>query len=929
MGRISSSVGLISGLNITDTVDQLIKVASTPKTILESRTKDLKNEQLALNTLSGKLLSLQYDIGKLTGTSLYQAKSASSSDANLLNVSVKSGGTPVAANYQFTPVRQASAQQFVSQRFDGLSTSFEAQSFSFRKGGFVSRGISLDELNGGSGVRRGQIRITDKNGDDAVIDLRYATTVDDVLAAINSNTDINVTADVVGDQIRLTDNTGQSGTLSVQEVSGGKTATDLGLVAITASGATTVATGSDVFTLHTGTRLSTLNDGNGVYFTDNATNIDDLEFTLADGTSAGVDLSGASTLADAFDAIENDADLVGKISVAIAADGNRLEVTDLTSGSGTFSIVNGVLGTAAEDLGLTTTAVAGVITGERLVSGLSDTLLSSLNGGTGIETLGDLNITNRAGVASVVNLSNAETLSGVIDAINNQATGVVASLNDSGSGILLTDTTGATASNLIVASGGGATVAADLHIAVNAAVTTVDSGSLNRQGLSEATFLSAVNGGQGITTLGDISITDTQGVTKVIDLNKVGEEVQTVGDVIDAINASTIGVLARINDTGDGIVLIDTAGGTGKISVKNSSGTTASDLHLVGTSTEVDIEGVPTQVLDSSTRREVAIEDGATLEEIVDQINELNAGVSASIVNDGQGYRLSLAVTDTGRANELLLELGNTDFQFEEVSAAQDAILQFGGASSTGGILVTSADNDFNSVVDGLNLTVTGASTSPVTVAVAKNDDALVAAVQTFVDSYNSLRDDLVKLTDFDSEQQTTGLLFGTNEALRVDIELSRLLTDTFRGLGSFESLQEIGINLIDFEINQDGKLELDTSKLEAAFADDPTGLEKLFADETNGVVARFDSAIDRLAGDSTSTSGVSGLLTNRSKTLETKIKTNEDKIEELDAYLERERERLLLQFYALEEILAGFQQTQSALDSLRPLSPLVSTSSR
>ena len=37
-------------------------------------------------------------------------------------------------------------------------------SLTIRTGGFVNKGIGLDELNGGAGVTRGEIRITDRSG---------------------------------------------------------------------------------------------------------------------------------------------------------------------------------------------------------------------------------------------------------------------------------------------------------------------------------------------------------------------------------------------------------------------------------------------------------------------------------------------------------------------------------------------------------------------------------------------------------------------------------------------------------------------------------------------------------------------------------------------------------------------------------------------
>ena len=258
------------------------------------RTKGLQDQQTALGTLSAKLVGIQFDIGKLAGKTLYASKQAKSSDETVLTASVSSPANAINSTYSFTPVRTATAQQLVSQRFTSKDATFGAQTFSYRTGGFVDKGISLQELNGGLGVRLGDIRITDKSGDSAVVNLRFASTVDDVLTAINSNTDINVTAEVVGDSLRLTDNTGQSGTLSVQEVNNGHTAADLGVLSVVAAGATTTATGDDIFRLHSGTQLSKLNDGNGVYFTDSVTAVDDLVFQFANGSGPiGLDLSGA------------------------------------------------------------------------------------------------------------------------------------------------------------------------------------------------------------------------------------------------------------------------------------------------------------------------------------------------------------------------------------------------------------------------------------------------------------------------------------------------------------------------------------------------------------------------------------------------------------------------------------------------------------
>lgn len=201
-------------------------------------------------------------------------------------------------------------------------------------------------------------------------------------------------------------------------------------------------------------------------------------------------------------------------------------------------------------------------------------------------------------------------------------------------------------------------------------------------------------------------------------------------------------------------------------------------------------------------------------------------------------------------------------------------------------------------------------------ITVASNDSGLVTAAEDFIASYNSLRDELKKLTDFDPTANTTGLLFGTSEALRVDTQLSRLVTDRHFGLGSFETLAEIGIN-----INGDGKLELDKAKFQEAYQTDPEGLQAFFGDdEKHGVASKFDSIVEQLAGET------GGLLTNRTDSLQSTIESNSDRIAQLDAFLERQRETLLLQYAQLESILANFQATQSALSAFSPVPPIGST---
>src|SRR6185503_12234684 len=138
-----------------------------------------------------------------------------------------------------------------------------------------------------------------------------------------------------------------------------------------------------------------------------------------------------------------------------------------------------------------------------------------------------------------------------------------------------------TSSNLVIADVGMGTLASQLGIAVNAATTSVDSGRLSLRYVNEATSVSNyAPDGLGIQA-GAIKITDSAGNTATV---QISSAVSNIGDVLQRINsASGISVTAQLNDTGDGFVLVDNAGGAGTLKVEESGGTTAADLRLLGT----------------------------------------------------------------------------------------------------------------------------------------------------------------------------------------------------------------------------------------------------------------------------------------------------------------------------------------------------------
>ena len=387
---------------------------------------------------------------------------------------------------------------------------------------------------------------------------------------------------------------------------------------------------------------------------------------------------------------------------------------------------------------------------------------------------------------------------------------------------------------------------------------------------------------------------------------------ETVGDVIDAINGLSIGVTASINDAGDGILLTDTAGGTGKLTVADiGSGNAADDLHLAGEAATTTIDG--------STTYTITLDADDTLDDLLEQIGDLNSGVTAGILSDQSGslrHHLSLLSGISGQAGELLIDGSDLGIEFQDIAAAQDALVQIGAAGSLGGQLISSSDNRFEEILPGLNVTLSGTSTETVSLSINSSIESAAGAIQTFVDQYNKLREKLDKYTVFNETDGSKGVLFGSSETLRLDASLSRQVLGQYFGLGSVHSLVELGVS-----INDQGMLAFDKTKLETRYAADPEGVEQFFTDEERGFAAKVDALIETLAGPDNSA------LLSRTAALQRQVEDADERIAAMNARLERSRERLLLEFFRMEDAVGKIRNSLTAINQIALIPPLTTSS--
>jgi flagellar hook-associated protein 2 len=294
-----------------------------------------------------------------------------------------------------------------------------------------------------------------------------------------------------------------------------------------------------------------------------------------------------------------------------------------------------------------------------------------------------------------------------------------------------------------------------------------------------------------------------------------------------------------------------------------------------------------------ATAVNIAVGPGVTtLAALRDRINAAEAGVTASVVQDGAGSRLVLTGTDTGAANAVTVSVANPTGSMgmlvypgsmTQDRPAADAVFKVNN------LPLTSATNTLENVVDGLNLTLSQTTTTPVTVTVSNDTAALRKGVNDFITAYNSVNSFLSAQTKYDEGSKVAGPLQGDRTAVSLQNRLRTLAGQSSNASAVFTRLSDLGIAL-----QRDGSLKVeDEAKLTRALAD-PAEMATAFTTTGTGLAQGFKSLADSMLG-------VQGALSTRAEGLRASVKRNERDKERLEDRVARTQERLLKQYQALD----------------------------
>jgi flagellar hook-associated protein 2 len=309
----------------------------------------------------------------------------------------------------------------------------------------------------------------------------------------------------------------------------------------------------------------------------------------------------------------------------------------------------------------------------------------------------------------------------------------------------------------------------------------------------------------------------------------------------------------------------------------------------------------------------------SSLADVAAAINQAGVGVSATRVSSGLDpatgqplYRLQLSSTKTGAAAAFTAYRGTTadvtagtatnilsDPGSSQVRQAQDAQLTLWagtGAAQT----VTSATNSFTDVLPGVTVAVSTASTTPVTLTIARDDKSISTAAGSLAGAVNDIlsyiaqKQAVATTTNAAGGTVVTGGVFTGESSVR---DVNQKLVDAVIAPINGVSPSTYGIS-----IDRDGAVTFDQDAFAKAMAADP-----------DTVKAAVATIAQRVAGAATDASdSYTGSISLKIKGEQSLVKNLNDQITDWDGRL-ADRRSTLEKTYANLEVQLQQLQSQSS----------------
>lgn len=269
-----------------------------------------------------------------------------------------------------------------------------------------------------------------------------------------------------------------------------------------------------------------------------------------------------------------------------------------------------------------------------------------------------------------------------------------------------------------------------------------------------------------------------------------------------------------------------------------------------------------------------------TLATLVTAINSGSYGVTASIITDTTGSRLSLQSNTSGAAGQFTAASSITDTSTGGSAVTMAAGLSGQDAKMTvDGVPLTSASNTVTGAIQGVTFQLL--STSPTTasgslenvqVQITNNNINVENAVSTFVSAYNTVMTDL-NTQEGNNSSGSPQPLYGNPTVATLQEQLQSAISFT-QSSGAVTSLSQLGITA---SASANGTLALDGTTLDSMLNSNYQAVINFFQPSSSGASSFGDNmtAILNGLGSTSGSNGVIALSLQQNSSEETQLNTN------------------------------------------------------
>jgi flagellar hook-associated protein 2 len=323
-----------------------------------------------------------------------------------------------------------------------------------------------------------------------------------------------------------------------------------------------------------------------------------------------------------------------------------------------------------------------------------------------------------------------------------------------------------------------------------------------------------------------------------------------------------------------------------------------------------------------------AVGGTGSIADAVTAINKQTAlGLTATAMQVADGtFRLQVSAGGSGAAKTFGLTT-DTGHTFTTLTAGTDAELSVGTVTP---FTVKSPTNTFTGLLPDTTITVAAMTTTPVTVNVTADPDAVTAKVSSLISAANGV---LSTITSYSSGTSATATLKGDSTLRQLS---TQILSAISSAVGADGSAAAAGLQL-----NKDGTIAFDSAKFTATLKANPALAQRLFAGTpaslgADGAVGGNDdvAAVTGIAGrlaeiGKNASDTTTGTLTLLAKSEDAQAKDIEARIADWDLRLALRKTTLTRQFTAMETALGTLQNQSTWLSGQLSSLPSWSQSSK